>query len=84
MIYKSYQIDIQQNTNESSKEYAMRTWFVLKNIHLTNEYGHGTKLISFTDLVHLSNVHIKKNIYGCSFSDTVNSMVTTYEANLYV
>lgn len=84
MIYKSHQIEMQRNANESSKEFAMRTWFVLKSIHLTHEYGTEHKHIALQDLVHLSNVHIKKNIYGCTFHEKLTLMVATYEANLYV
>ena len=66
IVYKNYVINIEKTTHESHNDFEMRKWYILKNIHLSNEYV--TKdtiaLCSLEELVNFSKLHVKKNIYN--------------------
>lgn len=75
MIHKSTYVQLKRNASESDKEYAMRKWFVAKNM--------GNKSIDFNTLEMLSNNYIKNNIYGLTFHIDIMSKLKECEQKLH-
>lgn len=86
IVYKNYVINIEKTTHESHNDFEMRKWYILKNIHLSNEYV--TKdtiaLCSLEELVNFSKLHVKKNIYNCKYDQENMKVNDLFEKNLYI
>lgn len=84
IFYKGYMISFQKE-NESSEHYGMRKWFILKNIHLTHEYGPKKKtLISFNELYNYSKIYLQMEIYDCVYDDNILKTMDQLSNNLFV
>jgi hypothetical protein len=64
----------------------MRKWYILKNIHLTNEYAKKgvAALCSLEELVNFSKIHIQKEIYNCKYDQENMKINDLLEKNLYI
>lgn len=86
IVYKNYVLSIEKTTHESHSDFEMRKWYILKNIHLTNEYTKKgvTALCSLEELVNFSKIHIQKEIYNCKYDQENMKINDLLEKNLYI
>jgi len=73
-MYKDLIIEFEKDINESNVEFEIRRWFVLKN--MVSKYN-------FDELISLSFVHIKKEIYGMVFNSHIEDILNNLKINLY-
>tara|TARA_Y100000816_G_C25641375_1_gene341442 strand:+ start:181 stop:450 length:270 start_codon:yes stop_codon:yes gene_type:complete len=85
IIYKDYIIEIKKEDNESDKDFSIRKWFILKNIHNTYEYSINKeykKKYKFNDLVNLSIIYIYFSIYNCTYDEKIIYKIKELEKNI--
>jgi len=73
-MYKDLIIEFEKDINESNVEFEIRRWFVLKN--MVSKYN-------LDELISLSFVHIKKEIYGMVFNSHIEDILNNLKINLY-
>jgi hypothetical protein len=73
-MYKNLIIEFEKDINESNVEFEIRRWFVLKN--MVSKYN-------LDELISLSFVHIKKEIYGMVFNSHIENILSNLKINLY-
>ena len=86
IIYKNYLLNIKKYSYENDSEFEMRKWYILKNLFLTYEYGHDEahKKIHIDELINYSKIHVKKEIYNCTYDQKIMKMNDMLEKNLYI
>lgn len=86
IVYKNYVLCIEKTEHESHSDFEMRKWYILKNIHLTNEYVKKgvPALCSLEELVNFSKIHIQKEIYNCIYDQENMKVNDLLEKNLYI
>jgi hypothetical protein len=73
-MYKDLIIEFEKDVNESNVEFEIRRWFVFKN--MVSNYN-------LDELISLSFVHIKKEIYGMVFNSHIENTLYNLKINLY-
>ena len=86
VLYKGYIISFQTTKDrENSEHYGMRKWFILKNIHLTHEYGpKKNTILSFNELHNYSQIYLQMEIYDCTYDDSIMKTMDKLRQNLFV
>jgi hypothetical protein len=86
VVYKNYVLDIEKTEHESHSDFEMRKWYILKSIHLTNEYVRtgATAVCSLEELVNFSKIHLQKEIYNCKYDQSIMEVNDLFEKNLYI
>lgn len=86
IIYKNYIVNIPHIQNESHHDFEMRKWYILKNLHLTNEYvkNNETAQCSLEELTNFSKIHIQKDTFNCKYDEKTMNTNGFFESNLYI
>jgi hypothetical protein len=84
IVYKNNIVNIPYLPEESHKDFEMRKWYILKNIHVTNENGCDNAICSLDELINYSKLYIRKENNKCVFDTHNMEMNKTFEKNLFI